>query len=50
MLRRAATILRPGGTLVYCVCSLLPEEGEAQVENLLATTPTLQRQPITAAE
>ncbi len=26
----------PGGTIVYCSCSLEPEEGEAQVEALLA--------------
>lgn len=28
--------LKPGGRLVYCTCSLLPEEGEAQVEAALA--------------
>ncbi len=32
---RAATMLRPGGRLVYCTCSLLPEEGEAQVVSAL---------------
>jgi 16S rRNA (cytosine967-C5)-methyltransferase len=26
---------RPGGTLIYCACSLQPEEGPAQVEALL---------------
>lgn len=30
MLERAATWLAPGGTLVYAVCSLEPEEGEIQ--------------------
>lgn len=30
MLRRAWDWLKPGGKLVYCVCSLEPEEGEAQ--------------------
>jgi 16S rRNA (cytosine967-C5)-methyltransferase len=29
MLNRAADWLRPGGTLVYSVCSLEPQEGEA---------------------
>ena len=29
LIRRAASFLRPGGTLVYAVCSLEPEEGEA---------------------
>ena len=31
LLARAATWLLPGGTLIYAVCSLEPEEGEAQV-------------------
>ena len=29
LLDRAATLLKPGGTLVYCTCSLEAEEGEA---------------------
>jgi 16S rRNA (cytosine967-C5)-methyltransferase len=36
MLARAAGWLKPGGTLVYSVCSLEPEEGEAVVEAFLA--------------
>jgi len=36
MLRRAADWLKPGGTLVYAVCSLEPEEGEAVADSLLA--------------
>jgi 16S rRNA (cytosine967-C5)-methyltransferase len=39
MLRRAWGWLRPGGRLVYCVCSLLPREGEAQADAFLAATP-----------
>jgi len=35
LLDLGATLVRPGGTLVYIVCSLLPEEGEAQVAALL---------------
>jgi 16S rRNA (cytosine967-C5)-methyltransferase len=35
MLARAAGWLKPGGTLVYSVCSLEPEEGEAVVEAFL---------------
>ena len=31
--------LTPGGRLVYCVCSLLPAEGEGQVARFLAATP-----------
>ena len=50
LLDRAAELLVPGGTLVYCVCSLEPEEGEAQVEALLARNPALARRPIAAGE
>lgn len=31
MIERAAGWLKPGGTLVYCACSLEPEEGEAHM-------------------
>lgn len=41
MLRAALALTRPGGRLVYCTCSLLPEEGEAQIETLLAERPDL---------
>jgi 16S rRNA (cytosine967-C5)-methyltransferase len=36
LLEAAWQLLKPGGTLVYCVCSLEPEEGEAQAEWALA--------------
>ena len=35
LLRRAAGWLKPGGTLVYSVCSLEPQEGEAVIEDFL---------------
>lgn len=35
MLRHAAKLVKPGGTLVYCSCSLEPEEGESQVRSFL---------------
>jgi 16S rRNA (cytosine967-C5)-methyltransferase len=31
----AAKRVKPGGRLVYCVCSLEPEEGEAQIARFL---------------
>jgi 16S rRNA (cytosine967-C5)-methyltransferase len=31
MLSKAASLVKPGGMLVYCTCSLEPEEGEAQL-------------------
>lgn len=43
MLERAAGWVRPGGRLIYAVCSLEREEGEA-----LAETLTLPRDPIAA--
>jgi len=50
LLDRAVDLVRPGGTLIYCVCSLEPEEGEAQVAALLARDSRVTRQPIAAAE
>ncbi|WP_171171971.1 RsmB/NOP family class I SAM-dependent RNA methyltransferase [Ruegeria sp. HKCCA0370] len=35
MLSHAWGLLKPGGRLVYCTCSLLPDEGEVQVEEAL---------------
>ena len=35
MLDRALGWLKPGGRLVYCTCSLLPEEGEVQLASAL---------------
>ncbi len=50
MLDRAATLVRPGGRLVYCVCSIEPEEGEMQIAALLRRNPDLSRSPIAADE
>ncbi|WP_397543055.1 transcription antitermination factor NusB [Roseovarius salis] len=41
MIDHALTLLRPGGRLVFCTCSLLPDEGECQVEEALARHATL---------
>jgi 16S rRNA (cytosine967-C5)-methyltransferase len=50
LLAKAVTLTRPGGTLVYCTCSLEPEECETQISALLARTPGLVRRPLAAAE
>jgi 16S rRNA (cytosine967-C5)-methyltransferase len=50
LLGKAADLLRPGGTLVYCTCSLEPEEGEHAVASLLAGRSDLRRVPIDAGE
>jgi 16S rRNA (cytosine967-C5)-methyltransferase len=41
LIDRALGLLRPGGRLVYATCSLLPEEGEAQLAAALARHPGL---------
>jgi 16S rRNA (cytosine967-C5)-methyltransferase len=50
LLDHAASLLKPGGTLVYCTCSLEREEGEDQIAALLARNPALRRDPIRADE
>jgi 16S rRNA (cytosine967-C5)-methyltransferase len=50
LLQKAVALLKPGGTLVYCTCSLEPEEGEQAISTLLATESGLRRQPIDASE
>src|SRR5712691_11584018 len=50
LIARAAELTRPGGLLVYCTCSLEPEEGIEIVRALLARDPRLRRRPIAAAE
>ncbi len=50
LLARAAALLRPGGMLVYCTCSLEPEEGEQAIARLLGTETGLRRVPIAASE
>ena len=42
LLAHALTLLRPGGTLVYCTCSLEPEEGEARIAALLQSSAARQ--------
>lgn len=50
LLEHAVTLLKPGGTLVYCTCSLEPEEGEQAIAALLARVAGLERRPIVADE
>jgi 16S rRNA (cytosine967-C5)-methyltransferase len=50
LLQRAVAALKPGGMLVYCTCSLEPEEGEFAIADLLKSETTMQRLPIGADE
>ena len=50
VLESAADALQAGGTLVYCTCSLEPEEGRDQIARFLAANPNFKRVPVTAAE
>ena len=50
MIDHAIDLLKPGGKLVYCTCSLEPEEGELQINALLRRNPDVVRVPITAEE
>ncbi|HHK75067.1 MAG TPA: RsmB/NOP family class I SAM-dependent RNA methyltransferase, partial [Rhizobiales bacterium] len=46
LLNSAARLLKPGGKMVYCVCSLQSEEGEERIESFLAANPEFHRLPI----
>ncbi len=50
LLRAALEMLRPGGMLVYCTCSLEPEEGPQRVDGLLSSGAPIERRPISPAE
>lgn len=50
LLASAAKRVKPGGLLVYCVCSLEMEEGEGQVATFLSRTPDFALDPVTAGE
>jgi 16S rRNA (cytosine967-C5)-methyltransferase len=50
LLDSAVAMLAPGGVLVYCTCSLQPEEGPDRAAALLARTPGLVRDPVRPEE
>lgn len=50
LLRAAVDMVRPGGLIVYCTCSLQPEEGEQQIRALLDTDTLVVLDPIRPIE
>lgn len=50
LLHAAVEMLRPGGTLVYCTCSLEPEEGPERVDALLRSGAPIERRRLDPGE
>jgi len=50
LLERAIGLTRPGGTIVFCTCSLEPEEGEQVTAGVLADHAEIRRKPISPSE
>jgi 16S rRNA (cytosine967-C5)-methyltransferase len=50
LLAKAFDLVKPGGILVYCTCSLEPEEGEMMIAGFLTAESRAGRLPVTAAE
>jgi 16S rRNA (cytosine967-C5)-methyltransferase len=50
LLHAAVDMLRPGGTLVFCTCSLEPQEGPERIEALLRSGAPVERKPLIPGE
>ncbi len=50
LLDRAAQLVKPGGRLVYCTCSLEPGEGEDQIDRFLSANSAFSVVPISPGE
>ena len=50
MLARVAELVKPGGVLVYCTCSLEPEEGEQRVAQFLTEHAEFTRDPVVSSD
>ncbi len=50
LLDRAIALVKPGGTVVFCTCSLEPEEGEDIIRAALGRDQSVRRSPIAVTE
>ncbi len=50
LLANATAMVKPGGILLYCTCSLEPEEGERRIDAFLEGGAPFDRVPVEAAE
>jgi len=50
LLQAAIAMVKPGGVIVFCTCSLQPEEGPAHIAALLRKDAPVERLPIQPAE
>ena len=50
LLARAVELTRPGGLIVYCTCSLEPDEGVEPVSELLASDSRVRRHPLVESD
>src|SRR3984893_15235221 len=50
LLDKAVELVKPGGMIVYCTCSIEPEENEMQIAALLRRNPGVMRVPIEPCE
>jgi len=50
LLDAAAQMVKPGGTLLYCVCSLAREEAEDVAQAFLNANPAFTRHPLSLRE
>ena len=50
LLQAAISMVKPGGLIVYCTCSLQPPEGVERIAALLHGNAMVERVPIDAAE
>ncbi len=50
LLDNAISLARPGGTIVFCTCSLEPEEGEDIIRAALGEDPRIAREPLAVGE